>query len=103
MQNIASQSNLLGLNAAIEAARAGAAWKGFEVVANEVHKMADNYENSAREISEYLSTILVSVTKMIDQLEDVTKRVNHNVLNMYELKSAYQQIAGTTEKLVSPI
>lgn len=40
---------------------------------------------------------------MIDQLEDVTKRVNHNVLNMYELKSAYQQIAGTTEKLVSPI
>ena len=40
---------------------------------------------------------------MIEQLEDITKQVDHNVLNMNELKTAYQHIAQNTEKLASSI
>jgi methyl-accepting chemotaxis protein len=76
MENIASQTNLLSMNAAIEAAHAGEAGKGFAVVADEIRKLAE----SSGEQSKTISTVL---KKIKDSIDKITKSTN-GVLNKFE-------------------
>ncbi|GHU64362.1 methyl-accepting chemotaxis protein [Spirochaetia bacterium] len=92
MENIASQTNLLSMNAAIEAAHAGEAGKGFAVVADEIRKLAE----SSGEQSKTISTVLKKIKESIDK---ITKSTD-NVLNKFEtIDSGVKTVADQEENI----
>lgn len=75
IRNIASQTNLLSLNASIEAARAGEAGRGFSVVANEIRNLADQSAASATEIEENVKRLLDDYSLILQKMKVTTENV----------------------------
>jgi methyl-accepting chemotaxis protein len=99
IQEIASQTNLLALNAAIEAARAGEHGKGFAVVADEVRKLAEKSAAAANEIGELVSAIQTTVGDAVQAMVEGSAEVENGVTKADEAGQALKQILAAVARV----
>ncbi len=103
INDIADQTNLLALNAAIEAARAGEAGRGFAVVADEVKKLAERTAQSTQEIGTMVNSIRAGVDKAVGAMGEASRKVKVGVELSSNAGSALSEIVGSASNLQSMV
>lgn len=101
--DIASQTNLLALNAAIEAARAGEHGKGFAVVADEVRKLAEQSRQSSEQVGELIKEIQQNTTHSIDVMGRGAKEVEAGAVIVNKAGEAFQQILHSIQQITEQV
>jgi aerotaxis receptor len=106
IREIADQTNLLALNAAIEAARAGEQGRGFAVVADEVRKLAERTGKATQEISAMIGAIQTETRKAVEGMRSGATQVENGVKLVQNAQESLQEInsqMGTTLDMVNDI
>lgn len=101
--DIASQTNLLALNAAIEAARAGEHGKGFAVVADEVRKLAEQSEQSAGKITALIQEIQSDTIRSVEAMEKGTKDVEAGMDIVEHAGTTFESIVNAAKQVAEQI
>jgi len=97
IDDIADQTNLLALNAAIEAARAGEQGRGFAVVADEVRKLAERTTKATKEIAEMIQSVQADTRGAVDKMQSGTQQVEKGVEVTAKAGESLKQIIGQAE------
>jgi methyl-accepting chemotaxis protein len=99
IQNIAEQTNLLALNATIEAARAGEAGKGFAVVADEVKKLASETSKKTEEINTQITGIQEATRASVDAMQEIISNIAEIDTSITGVSAAVEEQNATTSEI----
>ncbi|WP_397386455.1 methyl-accepting chemotaxis protein [Paenibacillus terrigena] len=99
VKEVSDQSHLLGLNAAIEAARAGDTGRGFGVVADEIRKLATYSKQNAFQIDDITKNMQIAIRNLEQAFQGINDYINHQVTSIQELTATVQQINQNAQQL----
>ena len=100
VQEIAEQSNILAINASIEATKAGEYGRSFAVVANEVRNLAEQSKKATQQIRSILDAIQESVTRSVMQVEQTGKIVSEGSVHMGMVNNAVELLSSSINKMI---